>query len=422
MKLPYGGGEIQFDVENSRVIDTLIPRELEVSGDAYSITQTALAHSVDGTRVSDLAKNDSSVVIVADDYTRPTPAGPIVRAILDELNSLGVDDSRITIVTASGLHRRMEEAELSSKFGGDVLGRVEVICHDAWDDGQNEEVGRTSRGTPVWVNKRVLKADLRITIGMITAHFTAGYGGGPKTILPGVSGYRTIFYNHANLQSSPSARIGILEGNPSWEDTVETLRFLGPTLAVNVVLGTKNEVVGAFHGRPVAAQEAGVRLYHSIYAFKVKERADIVIASANPEHFYLDQCLKTIIPMSMFVKDRGIRIIASPCSEHLGPAYVREVYYDSLRPTWPRPEDYEARMKGGKLKDVGDAVGILKLLQSHNSDMFFVSDSSFEPDLTALGFAYRNSIQEALAEATQKLGSDSKVLIVPYGPITLPIT
>jgi len=422
MRLPYGVDEVQFDVDESRLLDTLVPREVRASEDAYSITREALAHPVDGNRLPNFANKDATVAIIADDYTRPTPAGPISRAILDELNSLGVDDSHVMIIIASGLHRGMDESELKSKFGRDVLRRVEVIPHDAWDDRQNEEVGRTSKGTPIWVNRRVLKADFRITIGMITAHFTAGYGGGPKTILPGVSGYRTIFYNHANLQSSPSARIGIAKGNPSWEDAVEALRFLGPTLAVNVVLNMRNEVVRAFHGRAVASQQAAINLYHEIYAFKVNEKADIVIASTNPEYFYLDQCLKTIVPMSMFVKDRGARIIASPCNEHLGPSYLRELYYDSLGQTWPRPDAYEARMRNGELKDVGDAVGILKLLQSNNSDVFFVSDSSFEPDLTALGFAYRNSVQEALTDATQKLGNKSRVLIIPYGPITLPIT
>jgi nickel-dependent lactate racemase len=409
-------------VHESRLVDVLVPREVRVPEDPYVITQEAFAHPVDGNSLDDLVKKGDTAVIIADDYTRPTPAGPISRAILDKLNSLGVDDSHIMIIIASGLHRPMREAELSAKLGRDVVRRVELVCHDAWDDSQNEEVGRTSRGTPVWINRRVLKADLRIAIGLITGHFTAGYGGGPKTILPGVSGYRTIFHNHANLQSSSSARIGLTEGNPAWEDALEVLRFLGPTLAVNVVLNMKNELVGAFYGKPAAAQNAGMGLYHSIYAFKVKEKADIIIASTNPEYMYLDQCLKTLVPASMFVRDQGVRIIASPCNEHLGPPYLRELYYDSLIPRWPDAEEYEERMRAGKFKDVGDAVGILKLLQSNNSDVFFVSDPSFEQELVALGFTYRNSVQEALTDATQKLGEESSVLVVPYGPMTLPIT
>jgi nickel-dependent lactate racemase len=315
----------------------------------------------------------------------------------------------------------MHESELRTKFGEDLLRRVELVCHNAWDDNQNEQIGKTSRGTPIWINKRVLKADLRITVGMIAGHFTAGYGSGPKTILPGVSGYRTIYFNHAVLSSAASARIGVTEGNPCWEDMVEVSQSLGPTLAVNVVLNTKNELVAAFHGKPVAAQRSGMDLYHSIYAFKVRERADIVIASANPEHAYLDQCLKTIVLSSMFVRDGGVRIVASPCKEHLGPPFLRELYYDSLSSTWPTPQEYENMMRSGKLKDIGDATGILKLLQSNNSDLILVSDPSFDQDMTNLKIAHRASVRKALGEATEKLGASSKVLIVPYGPITLPI-
>lgn len=419
--LPYGESEVTFEIDSSRLIDILKPREVPGVKDPRITTTKALHQPVDGNGLQVFTKKGQNATIVADDYTRPTPAGPVCLAILDELNALGTDDSHVTIVVGGGLHRPMNQAELRSKFGSEILQRVQVLSHDAWDDNQNEQIGTTSRGTPVWIDKQVLKADLRITVGLITGHFTAGYGGGPKTILPGVSGYRTIFHNHAVLQSAPSARIGVTEGNPAWEDMVEVIRLLGPTLAVNVVLNSKNELVGAYHGKPIAAQKAGMELYHSIYAFKVNEKADIVIASTNPEHAYLDQCLKTIVPTSMFTKDGGTRIIASPCKENLGPPFLRELYYDSLTPKWPSPEKYEELMRSGKLKDVGDAVGILKFLQSNNSDLIFVSEPSFDQDLTNLKISHKVSIQDALDEVTRKSGSNTKALIIPYGPITLPI-
>jgi nickel-dependent lactate racemase len=252
VKLPYGDDEIQFEIDQSRLIDKLVPRETPAAKSPYDSTRMALNHPVDGNGLHAFARKGYTVIIIVDDYTRPTSAGPICQAILDELNSQGIDDSHVTLITASGLHRPMNEAELRVKLGPDVMHRVEVNCHDAWDDNKNEHVGQTSNGTPVWINKRVLKADLRITVGMVAAHFTAGYGSGPKTILPGVSGYRTIHYNHGVLSLAPSARIGLTEGNPCWEDMVDALKWLGPTLAVDVVLNAQNELVAAFHGKPVA--------------------------------------------------------------------------------------------------------------------------------------------------------------------------
>jgi nickel-dependent lactate racemase len=420
--LPYGESEVSFEIDETRLIGILKPHEVSAAPDAEHTTKSALHKPVDGCSLQSVIKNGQTVAIVTDDYTRPTPAGPICRALLDELNELGIDDSHVRIVVGCGLHRTMDDNEVRAKFGGDLLRRVEISCHDAWDDNQNEHVGQTSRGTPIWIDRRVLKADVRITVGLIIAHFTAGYGAGPKTILPGVSGYRTIFHNHAVHQTKLSARIGVTEGNPGWEDAVEALKFLGPTLAVNVVLNTKNELVSAFHGKPVAAQKAGIELYESMYASKVKEKADIVIASANPEYAYLDQCLKTIVPASIFTRDGGMRIVASQCKEHLGPPYLRELYYDSLAHEWPSAETYEELVRTGKLKDIADASGILKFLQSNNSDMILVSDPTFDEDLTNLQITHKPTVQDALNLATEKLGQNSRVLIIPYGPIILPIT
>jgi nickel-dependent lactate racemase len=199
---------------------------------------------------------------------------------------------------------------------------------------------------------------------------------------------------------------------------VEATSLLDPTLAVDVVLNTRNELVAAFHGKPVSAQKAGLDTYHNIYAFDLKEKADIVIASANPMYSYLDQCLKTIVHASMLVKHGGIRIVASPCQELLGPPFLRELYHKSLDGGWPSSEEYAQIMRSGAIKDVADAVGILKLLQSNTSTLTLVCDHSFERDLANLRFSHAPTVQSALDEATTRLGTDSKVLVMPYGAVT----
>jgi len=418
LNLPYGPNGIQFDISEARVLGVLNPRNVTGVEDAYSAVIEAIRNPVDGHGLASYARAGETVVIVTDDHTRPTPAGPICCAIIDELNSLGIDDADIRIVAAGGLHRPMTKDELRDKFGNVLIKRATIVCHDAWDDTQLEYLGVTSRGTPVWVNRLISKADLRVTVGMITAHFVSGYASGPKTILPGASGYRTIFHNHGIIATSPSAKIGVTHGNPCWEDMVEATSLLGPTLAVDVVLNTRNELVAAFHGEPTSAQMAGLNTYHNIYAFALKEKADIVVASANPMYSYLDQCLKTIVHASMLVKDGGMRIIASPCQELLGPPFLRELYYKSLSTGWPSVEEYVQMMRSGTIKDIADAVGILKFLQSNNSGLTLVCEHSFEQDLANLRFSHTSSIQEALDEATARLGTDSKVLVMPYGAVT----
>jgi nickel-dependent lactate racemase len=421
VNLPYGHNKIQFDVSDARLLDILTPRNVTGVEDAYSAVLQAIRNPVDGQGLASYKGAGETVTIVTDDHTRPTPAGPICAAIMDEVNSLGIDDTHITIVAAGGLHRPMTKQEIRDKFGDALVKRANIVCHDAWDETQLEYVGMTSKGTPVWVNRLVGKASLRVTVGMITAHFVSGYASGPKTILPGASGYRTIFHNHGIVAASPSAKIGITQGNPCWEDMVEAASLLEPTLAVDVVLNTRNELVAAYHGKPVSAQKAGLDMYHKIYAFDLKEKADIVIASANPMYSYLDQCLKTIIQASMLVKDGGIRIVASPCQELLGPPFLRELYYQSLSEGWPGSDEYAQIMQSGAIKDVGDAVGILKFLQSNKSALTLVCDHSFERDLANLQFSQAPTVQSALDEATARLGTNSKVLVMPYGAVTHPV-
>jgi nickel-dependent lactate racemase len=312
----------------------------------------------------------------------------------------------------------MTHDEMRTKFGDELMKRIQIKAHDAWNESELEHLGQTSRGTPVWINRLVANASLRVTVGMITAHFVAGYGSGPKTIMPGASGYKTIFHNHGVVSVSPQSKMGITNGNPYWEDMVEVTNLLTPTLAVDVVLNARGEIVTAFHGSPEAAQRAGLRTYNSLYGFRLSEKADIVIASANPMYTYLDQCLKAIIHASMLVKDGGTRIVVSPCEELLGPDYLRKLYYSSLHPKWPTVQEYGEMMRSGKIEDVADALGILKFLESNRSTLTLVCDTSFDDDLSNLGFNHAKSVQVAVEEAMMRHGTDAKAIIVPYGTVT----
>jgi len=417
--LPYGKEEVQFEIPKERISAVLLPKDLPGAPDPYSTVRQALLKPVDGQRLS--STPEGPVVIVTDDFTRPTPSGIICKCIIDRLIELGAEESQITILAAGGLHRPMTQQEMQTKFGIDLLKRVQIRAHDAWDERGLEFLGQTSRGTPVWVNRLVAKASLRFTVGMITAHFLAGYGSGPKTIMPGASGYKTIFHNHGVVSVSPHARMGTTHGNPCWEDMAEVTRMVNPTLALDVVLNTRDEIVDAFHGSPASAQNAGLRLYNSIFGFSLKRKSDIVVASANPMHSYLDQCLKAIIHASMIVREGGTRVVVSPCNELLGPEYLRKLYYSSLHPKWPTVGEYREMMRSGKIEDVADAVGILKFLESNQSALTLVSDQSFDDDLNNLGLHHAQNVQLAVDDAVKKHGPDATVTIVPYGAVTHPV-
>ena len=123
----------------------------------------------------------------------------------------------------------------------------------------------------------------------------------------------------------------------------------------------------------------------------------------------------------MLVRDGGTRIVVSPCEELLGPEYLRELYYSSLHPKWPTVQEYGEMMRSGRIKDIADAVGILKFLESNQARLVVVSNPSFDDDLTRLGFEHAKNVQVAFEEAMIRHGTEAKILIVPYGGVTHPV-
>ena len=159
VKIPYGNGEVKLDIPRERVLGILNPRSIAGVKDPHSTVLEALRNPVDGKGLKSAVKKGCSVVIITDDYTRPTPSGQICEAIMDELNSLEVQDSCISILVGGGLHRPMTKDELRAKFGVALIERAKIVLHDAWNDEQVEYIGTTSMGTPLWVNRLLVRAD-----------------------------------------------------------------------------------------------------------------------------------------------------------------------------------------------------------------------------------------------------------------------
>ena len=162
----------------------------------YAALRTSMLNPMGSKSLLDLAEGSRNPCIIVSDSTRPTPSGLITEAALDVLNKAGVPDERVKVVAATGLHRPCIDAELLEMMGEALLKRVKIVNHSARDEGAVDHIGDTTLGTPVWVNREVLDSDLVIGDGYIEPHFFAGYTGGGKNILPGVSGLETIKANH----------------------------------------------------------------------------------------------------------------------------------------------------------------------------------------------------------------------------------
>ncbi len=213
--------------------------------DSYRSVAEALDDPIGCAPLRELIRPNTDVTIVVSDKTRPVPTGIILPPVLDELNASGVDDARITILIATGLHRPNTDEELAEMLGADVLGRIKVINHNARDKDSQVYLGKTKSGTPVWLDRALYKAKFRILTGYIEPHFFAGFTGGRKAILPGCAGLETIAHNHgAGHIGHPKARYGMTKGNPIYEDAVEVAEKVGAQFIVNVTLDKRFRLTG----------------------------------------------------------------------------------------------------------------------------------------------------------------------------------
>ena len=224
--IPYENRHLALHVPKERLKAVL---ESRIAGYPPAHTpadmiKAALARPIGSPRLCDLAKGKRNILIVTSDHTRPMPSGITLPILLEEIRRNN-PDAAVNILVGTGLHRAPTPAEMEKRFGKAILGHYPIYVHDAFDTGQMEHVCTLPSGAVFAVNRLALQADLLITEGFIEPHFFAGFSGGRKSILPGISSARTVSENHAaRAIAHKRAKSGVLAGNPIHEDMVAAAR------------------------------------------------------------------------------------------------------------------------------------------------------------------------------------------------------
>jgi len=278
--LPYGKTEVCVRVPTRNFLGSIEPKERPGVADAKAEVERALNEPIGSGSLNEIVKAENKVAIVVDDSTRSVPSRLIIEPLLSKLNSVGVKDDSITIIFACGTHRPVSHEEAIMLLGQEIVSRIRTLSHDCRAQ-DLVYVGTTHKhGTKVYVNRAFVEADTKILTGDVCFHYFAGYGGGRKSVVPGVAGEETIKKNHAMLLDS-NARVGVLEGNPVHEDMIEAARLAKVDFVLNIVLNSRGEMVKAFAGDLEQAFLEGVELVNEMYRVTVDRRADIVVVSAG---------------------------------------------------------------------------------------------------------------------------------------------
>jgi len=410
-KLGYGKSFKELVLDDRNFLMELKPNHVNIGLTGVEEVKRAMENPIGAPRLRNIVKPGEKVVIVTSDITRPMPSKIVLPVVIDELEQAGVKNDDITIVFALGSHRKHSEEEKKYIVGEDVYNKIKCIDSDPTDC---VHMGKTSRGTPVDIFSVVAKADRRICLGNIEYHYFAGYSGGAKAIMPGVSTRDAIQANHSGMVQD-GAKAGAIDDNPVRLDIEEVANFVPIDYIVNVVLDEHKNIIKAVAGHHVLAHREGCKFLDSLYKVRIPHKADIVITTPGgfPKDINLYQAQKALDNAKNAVRDGGIIILVASCKEGLG-----EKVFEHWMLNAKRSGDMIVDIKKNFQLGGHKAAAIAMVLE--RSKIFLVSDLDDEFVRNIFMIPYKE-VQTALDEAFKELGSDSKVIVMPYGGSTLPV-
>lgn len=412
--VPIGERMETFSARN--VIGVIQPKPTQGVSDVRGEINRAACAPIGSRCLQEIAAGKSSAAIVVNDITRPYPGREMVEVLARLLNRAGIPDSGIRLIMAYGHHRDNTREELRGMFGSEILDRFEIVHHHAEDPSTLEFMGTTSMGIPVEVNKVFARSDVKITTGCITPHQLAGFSGGRKSILPGISGMNALKKHHSFPIRPDHTSLGWLEGNPFHHQSVEAARIAGVDFILNSIDNAQRGVVSCVAGDLEAAYMQGVALCRQVWAAEVPEKADIVIVSPGgyPRDFDLHQSQKALGCGEMLCKPGGSIILCAEMRDGAGrPGAVLE--------SADSPESVIARFQetGYTPQALSKAYMLARAL--HGFRIHVAGSMIPEDKLSAMFFSPHKTVDAAVQAALREQGEHASVLVVPYASDVLPI-
>ena len=407
--LKYGLREIEIEFPQEKLVGVFMPREIDVVENVQAEIKRALENPIGSKGLKDIVKLKDKVAIVIDDITRPLPSQEILPPLINELTLSGIKEEDIIIIIATGLHRKLTKQEINRLVGKEVVDRVKVINHDPYSKENLVYLGRTSRGSEIYINKTFIEADVRILVGDIEYHQFFGYGGGAKSIHPGIADAESIRCIHSQLDS-PGARAGVLKGNPLQEEIKEVVQMIKPDFVLNVVLNSKRGVARAFVGDLFEVFHQGVELVDEMYKIKIPQRVDTVIASCGgfPRDIDLYQSQKAIESAKKAVKQGGRIILLARCQEDWGSKIFQEWMKEAKN-----PEEIIKRIKKKFIIGAHKAFLLAKEVQWAKVYLYSEMDPSEVKDAFLHPLSNLKEVDSLLEEAEE-------IIALPHATTTLP--
>jgi nickel-dependent lactate racemase len=404
-------GETTVDLDLPERVRILEMKPMGTLSDPTAAVYEALDHPIESPPLKALTRNKENACVVISDFTRPVPNRIILPPILLTLEENGIKREDITILIATGMHRPNLGEELEALVGKDIMDRYRIVNHYCRKPEEYRKVDEID-GAPIEVNRHYLDADLKILTGLIEPHFYAGYSGGRKSILPGISSFETMKFMHSyRMIDHPNVINCLLEGNPFHEYGIRVTELVGADFILNVVINRERKIGGVFGGDYNQAHLAGCHMVYGHSAVRLDEQVDMVISSGGgyPLDATFYQISKALICAKNILRKGGTIVVACECREGLGSLEFCGIMRSGCSPQeffrgYCDPENF--------VIDQWCAQNVYQALD-HAGRVYVYSPFLSHEDLQKMGAVKIENVQETVSRL---LETHASAVAVPDGP------
>jgi nickel-dependent lactate racemase len=433
--VPYGGDKLMLQLPDDQVVGVCNPRPMEAAADPDGLLQASIATAFEEQDLAASARAGAEACIAVTDRTRSTPNKRIVPILLDQLNTLGVADERITVISGGGMHAPDSREELTRNVGTAVMERVDVLTNEPDNDAIMVHIGTTELGTPVEVHQRFANADIKLGVSNVMPCMLAGWSGSGKIVMPGVSSRRAIYHNHRVfveplMELNCASLMGVMPpDNPIRADIEDFATISEIDLLVNTVLNADRQLVDVFCGEHVAAHRAARDCMLPNVEVSLPQPVDVLIAGVGDpalEVSLFQGGSRVCGGVDRYLKPGGTLIMVNACDEGIYEGFEHEEFRDWMR-QMPTPQEIGRLVRDGEM---GGEKGCVLftfswLLHEMKCRIVVVSEGMRAEELEEihLEHAEGGSVQSALQRAADDaLGTyaAASVGVMPYGGLVLP--
>ncbi|MCG8515096.1 MAG: nickel-dependent lactate racemase [Halanaerobiales bacterium] len=415
---PYQGYEPVY-IHHQRLLAVLQPNQNNFfTNNDLEMIRAGMTTPIGALPLKEMVSKKAQILILVDDNTRITPTKLILPVVLEELAAAGIAAGQIKLLVASGTHRPLSREEKRIKYGEEIVERYQVLDHCWREQKKLTKLSTTSQGTEIWINKEIRAADFVIGIGQIVPHRVAGFSGGGKIVQPGICGPITTGQTHWLSALFDGADIIGQRDNPVRREIDQVCLEAGLNYIINTIPDGSGHIYRCVCGDPIKAHQVGCKLSLDIFAVPLSEQGDIVIADSYPADLELWQAAKGIFSADLALKDGGILVLVSPCTEGVAvehPLIIEKGYRGFSQ--------VKEMVENGEINDLTVAAHLAHVgrVCRDKGKCIMVSSGIDAAIAKKLGFNYAKTPQEGLNMAFKLKGTEAKVVVLQNGGEIMPL-